>query len=81
MEKVASEGKDVILMGNLNLNLLVQSSQADSLLLIASENNLKQLISEPACITDHSQTLMFSSPLILNFSPPLEPLSVQKVII
>ena len=57
MKKVASECKEVVLMGDLNLNLLVQSSQADNLLLITSDNNLKQLISEPT-ITDHSQTLL-----------------------
>ena len=45
-------------MGDLNLNLLVQSSRADNLLLITSDNNLKQLISEPTRITDHSQTLL-----------------------
>ena len=58
MERVASECKEVVLMGDLNLNLLIQSRQADNLLLITSDNNLKQLISEPTRITDHSQTLL-----------------------
>ena len=45
-------------MGDLNINLLAQSSQSSRLLLITSENNLEQLISEPTRITDHSQTLL-----------------------
>ena len=58
MERVAAECRDVVLMGDLNINLLTPSSQTDRLLLITSENNLKQLISEPTRITDHSQTLL-----------------------
>ena len=44
MERVAAECRDVVLMGDLNINLLTPSSQTDRLLLITSENNLKQLI-------------------------------------
>ena len=56
MERVAAECRDVVLMGDLNINLLAQSSQSSRLLLITSENNLEQLTSEPTRITDHSQT-------------------------
>ena len=45
-------------MGNLNINLLTPSCQTDRLLLITSENNLRQLISEPTRITNHSLTLL-----------------------
>ena len=58
MERAADECKEVILMGDLNINLLNQSCQTDRPLLIMSENNLKQLISEPTRITDHSQSLL-----------------------
>ena len=34
----------IVLMGDLNVNLLSSSSSAEKLLLAASENNLKQLI-------------------------------------
>ena len=56
MERVGAECRDVARMGDLNINLLAQSSQSSRLLLITSENNLEQLTSEPTRITDHSQT-------------------------
>ena len=58
MEKVVSERKDVVLMGDLNVNLLSSSSSAEKLLLATSENNLKQLITEPTRCTNHSQPLL-----------------------
>ena len=58
MERMAAQCKDVVLMGDLNINLLTHSCQTDRLLLIMSENNLRQLISEPTRITNHSQTLL-----------------------
>ena len=58
MERMAAECRDVVLMGDLNINLLAQSSQSSRHLLITSENNLEQLISEPTRITDHLQTLL-----------------------
>ena len=45
-------------MGDLNINLLVPSGLASRLLLATSDNNLKQLITEPTRITKHSQTLI-----------------------
>ena len=58
MERIAAQCKDVVLMGDLNINLLTPSCQTDRLLLITSENNLRQLISEPTRITNHSLTLL-----------------------
>ena len=58
LERVSSEGKDIVLMGDLNINLLATTCLSSKLTLIANENNLKQLISKPTRITDHSQTLM-----------------------
>ena len=42
----------------INVNLLSSSSSAEKLLLAASENNLKQLITEPTRCINHSQTLL-----------------------
>ena len=58
MERMAAQCKDLVLMGDLNINLLTLSCQTDRLLLITSENNLRQLISEPTRITNPSQTLL-----------------------
>ena len=58
LERAASENKRVILMGDLNINLLVPSGLASRLLLTTSDNNLRQLITEPTRITEHSQTLI-----------------------
>ena len=58
LERIASECKDMILMGDLNFNLLNPPNQAESFLLSARDNNLEQLICEPTRITDHSQTLL-----------------------
>ena len=50
----SSERKEVILMGDMNINLLKTSrtSQVDELLLITEDHGLTQFISEPTC-TDH----------------------------
>ena len=58
IENVASQHKDMILMGDLNLNLLNPSNPTNNFLLSARDNNLDQLIREPTRITDHSQTLL-----------------------
>ena len=58
LERAVSERKEVILMGDFNLNLLVHSTETDRLLQITEDNNLKQLISVPTRITNHSQTLI-----------------------
>lgn len=61
LDRVVSEGKEFILMGDLNCNLLKshQSSVSDKLTMVAEEHNLLiQLISEPTRITNHSQSLI-----------------------
>ena len=58
MEKVASECRTTVLMGDLNLNLLAPSTQVENLLIMAIDHNLKQLISQPTRITNHSLTLL-----------------------
>ena len=58
LEGATSEGKDIILMGDLNINLLAPSNLSNKLSLIANEYNLTQLISKPTRITNHSQTLI-----------------------
>ena len=57
LERAVSERKEVILMGDFNLNLLVHSTETDRLLQI-TEDNLNQLISVPTRITNQSQTLI-----------------------
>ena len=54
-ERAVSERKEVILLGDFNLNLLVHSTETDRLLQVNEHNNLKQLISAPTRITNHSQ--------------------------
>jgi len=58
LDRVVSEGKEFILMGDLNCNLLKshRSSVSDKLTMVAEEHNLIQLISEPTRITNHSQS-------------------------
>ena len=58
LERATSEGKDIVLMGDLNINLLAPSKLSNKLSLIANEYNLTQLISKPTGITNHSQTLI-----------------------
>ena len=60
LNRVISEGKEFILMGDLNCNLLKlhQSSVSDKLTMVAEEHNLIHLISEPTRITNHSQSLI-----------------------
>ena len=58
LERAAGEEKDIVLMGDFNLNLSAPLHQANSLLHITGNNNLKQLISEPTRISDHSQSLI-----------------------
>ena len=58
LEGATSEGKDISLMGDLNINLLAPSNLSNKLSLIANEYNLTQLISKPTWITNHSQTLI-----------------------
>ena len=59
LERAVSERKEVILMGDFNLNLLAHSTETDRLLQITEDNNLKQLISVPTRITNHPQTLIY----------------------
>ena len=64
LERVSTEGKEIVVMGDLNCNLLAPSHFVDGRLQITDENHLKQLISEPNCITNHSQSfndLLFST--------------------
>ena len=58
LERAVSERKEVLLMGDFNLNLLAHSIETDRLKQITEDNNLKQLISVPTHITNHSQTLI-----------------------
>lgn len=55
LERAASEWKDVVLMGDLNLNWLACSRETSRL---QQYNNLKQMISAPTHIANHSQTLI-----------------------
>ena len=80
LEGATSEGKDIVLIGDLNTNLLVPSNLSSKLTPIANEYNLTQLISKPTRITDRSQTLidvLFHQ--IQTFSQPQGPLSSQEV--
>ena len=58
----SSERKEVILMGDMNINLLKASrtSQIDELLLITKDHGLTQLISEPDTLTTPDRLLTFS---------------------
>lgn len=58
IEKAAMERKELVVMGDLNCNMLTQNSDSDHLLLIAQENNLTQLISEPTRVAANSETLI-----------------------
>ena len=64
LERASTERKEIVVMGYLNCNLLAPSHLVDGLLHITDENHLKQLISKPTRITNHSQSLidlLFSS--------------------
>ena len=64
IERASTEGKEVVLMGDMNCNWLSPNRLTDGLNLITEENNLKQLISVPTRTTRNSQTLidlLFSS--------------------
>ena len=58
LERASSEGKEVVVIGDMNCNLLVRNSLSEQLLLITDENHMSQLISQPTHITSHSQTLI-----------------------
>jgi len=58
LELAQKESKEVVLMGDLNVNMLGTGSLLSTLLLIAEEFCLTQLISEPTRLTPTSQTLI-----------------------
>lgn len=58
LERASSEGKEDVVIGDMNCNLLVRNSLSERLLLITDENNMSQLISQPTRIISHSQTLI-----------------------
>ena len=58
LEKVATQCKGVVLMGDLNINLLTKSGLAERIDLIASENSLIQLVSTPTRITNQTMSLL-----------------------
>lgn len=57
LESASSEGKEVVVMGDMNCNLLVSNPIVNRLIQIMEENNLTQILSDPTRITPHSQTL------------------------
>ena len=64
LERAAIEGKELVLMGDLNCNVLTPNSCTNELLSITDEFHLSQLITVPTRITTQSQTtidLLFSS--------------------
>ena len=66
LEKAATEGKEMIIMGDLNCNVLAENRNGitKELLLISEDYRLSQLISEMTRVTEHSQSLidlLFSS--------------------
>ena len=58
LELAQKENKNVILMGEFNVNMLGIGSLLSTLLLIVEEYCLTQLISEPTRLTPTSQTLI-----------------------
>ena len=63
-ELVVQEGKEVVIAGDFNCNLLHPKSVVQDLLATAVECNLKQLVTEPTRVTDRTETmidLLFSS--------------------
>ena len=54
LEKVATQSKGVVLVGDLNINLLTKSGLAERMDLTASENSLIQLVSTPTRITNQT---------------------------
>ena len=64
MELAVREGKEEVIAGDFNCNLLHPNSVAQDLLATAEECNLKQLVMEPTRVTDRTETmidLLFSS--------------------
>ena len=64
IERGSAEGKEVVLMGDMNCNWMSPNRLTDGLNLITEESNLKQLIAVPTRTTENSQTLidlLFSS--------------------
>lgn len=51
-------GLDIIIMGDMNINMLAESSDRDALVDLCSTFNLSQLVKEPTRITETSQTLI-----------------------
>ena len=58
LELAHKENKEILLMGDLNVNLLGAGSLVSALSLIVEEFCLTQMISEPTCITPTSETLI-----------------------
>ena len=55
IEQALREGKEMVIMGDLNCNTLSPNSTTNHLTSIMEDYQLTQLISEPMRITDHSQ--------------------------
>ena len=73
IEALLIKGKQVVVVGDLNCNLLNPScSEAKVLIDICSELKMTQLVKDPTRITPHSRSLldviMISCPLIVNDS-------------
>ena len=53
LDRAVLERKEVILMGDFNLNLLVHSTETDRLLQITEDNNLNRYLFQLALQTTH----------------------------
>ncbi len=63
-ETVAQEGKEMVIMGDFNMNMLSPNAGSRQLQSTAFECNLRRLISEPTRVTNNSRTvigLLFTS--------------------
>lgn len=57
-EEVAQEGKEVVIMGDFNMNMLSPAASRSPLQTTALECNFRQLITEPTRVTCSSKTLI-----------------------
>ena len=58
MESAVTEGTEVLLMGDLNINLLRSSPNAGTMESLSNEMNLTQTIRDPTRVTQDSATLI-----------------------
>ena len=58
MESAITEGKEVLLMGDLNISLLHSSPNAGTMESLSNEMNLTQMIRDPTRVTQDSATLI-----------------------